>query len=51
MTQNAFKEKIYQKKVKKVEKLTIEGKTKHYKKYLFTKIFKEDENKLPKYKR
>jgi len=37
--------------VKKVEKLRIEGKTKHYKKYLFSKVFKEDENRIPKYKK
>lgn len=35
----------------KVEKLKIEGRTKHYKKFLLTKIFKEDENNLPKYKK
>jgi hypothetical protein len=51
VTQNAYKQQIFQKKVKKVEKLKIEGKTKHYKKYLYTKIFKEDENRLPKYKK
>lgn len=37
--------------MKKVDKLSAEGKTKHYKKYLYSKLFKEDENKMPKYKR
>ena len=33
---------MFQKKQAKVEKLKIEGKTKHYKKYLYSKLFKED---------
>jgi 5'-3' exonuclease len=50
-TQNMFKQKVYEKKVAKVEKLKIDSKGKTYKKHLITKLFKEDEEQMPKYKK
>ena len=50
-TQNNFKDKLFQKKVAKVEKLKIKGDTKKYKRYLLTKMFKEDVSNLPRYKK
>lgn len=50
-TFNLFKEKIFQKKVTKAAKMKAKGDGKKYKKFLITKMFKEDaENKvkLPK---
>jgi len=50
-TFNFFKEKIYQKKVDKVAKLKAKGDGKKYKKFLITKMFKEDAEhkvKIPK---
>jgi len=50
---NANKEKIFQKKKSKVEKLKIDNKAKTYKKRLISKVFAEDvdEKSLPKYKK
>ena len=46
-TFNLFKEKIYQKKVAKAAKMKAKGDGKKYKKFLITKMFKEDaENKV-----
>ena len=42
---------MFQKKVAKVEKLKIKGETKKYKRYLLTKMFREDDSNLPKYKK
>lgn len=50
-TQNAFKQKVYEKKVAKVEKLKVDQKGKTYKKHLITKLFKEDEAQMPKFKK
>lgn len=50
-TFNFYKEKIYQKKVEKVAKLKAKGDNKKYKKYLITKMFREDAEhkvKIPK---
>jgi 5'-3' exonuclease len=51
ITQNNFKDKLFQKKIAKVDKLKIKGDSKKYKRYLLTKIFKEDDSNLPKYKK
>jgi len=50
---NANKEKIFQKKKAKVEKLKIDNKSKTYKRRLISKVFAEDvdEKNLPKYKK
>jgi 5'-3' exonuclease len=46
-TFNLFKEKIFQKKVQKVAKLKARGDGKKYKKFLISKMFKEDaDNKV-----
>ena len=50
-TQNNFKDKLFLKKVAKVEKLKIKGETKKYKRYILTKMFREDDQNLPKYKK